>query len=105
MGDLEGLLVYTERVGQKAAESVARKVLREIRMILRPGYGYRTGKLRLGYKAIATPAGGAIVQTNSERLQPPIWKFVEFGTRRMAARPHIRPALEIVKARMARRSR
>ncbi len=108
MADLEGLLVYTERVGKKAAESVAKRILREIRLMLKPGYGYRTGKLSRGYRAIVTPAGAAIVQTDPDRGEVPsgkgsIWSFVEFGTKRMAARPHIRPAMEIVKARMARR--
>lgn len=110
MADLEGLLVYTEKVGQKAAEATAKRILKQVRRLLKPGYGYRTGKLYRGYKALATPVGGAIVQTDPDRGEVPsgtgsIWSFVEFGTTRMAARPHIRPAMEIVKAAMEREAR
>lgn len=105
MPDLEGLLVHIERIGKQEAEKVAKSVLREVRIILRPGYGYRTGKMRAGYKVVQTSAGAAIIQTNPQRLKPPIWKYVEFGTRKMRARAHIRPAMEIVKARRMRRGR
>lgn len=110
MADLEGLLVYTERVGQKVAESTAKRILKQVRRLLKPGHGYDTGKLYRGYKAIATPVGGAIVQTDPDRGPVPsgkgsIWSFVEFGTKKMRARPHIRPAMEIVKASMAREAR
>jgi len=96
---LEGLLISLERRANEHAERVAKSVLREIRTILVPGYGYDTGLLRRSYKVVKTSAGYAIVQTAPRRLKPPIWSFVEFGTRRMAARPHIRPAIETVKMR------
>lgn len=108
--DLEGLLVYTERVGKEAAEKTAKSIVRETKKLLVPGHGYDTGKLKRGYRAIRTALGWAVVQTDPDRGPVPsgtgsIWSFVEFGTKKMRARPHIRPAMEIVKARMARRSR
>lgn len=104
MTDIEGLLTYLDRVGEHQAMAVAQETVKETKRILRPGYGYRTGKLKRGYKAIKTPAGAAVVQTDPARVgKRPIWSYVEFGTRKMRARPHIRPALEIVRARFARR--
>ena len=96
---LEGLMVQMERRANEHGERVAKSIVREIRRILVPGYGYDTGLLRSGYGYVKTPYGYAIVQTRPRRLNPPIWKYVEFGTRRMAARPHIRPAIETVKLR------
>lgn len=96
---LEGLMVEMRRRADAHGEKVAKDILRQIRVILVPGYGYDTGLLRRSYGYIKTSEGYAIVQTAPRRLNPPVWKFVEFGTKRMAARPHIRPAIETVKAR------
>jgi HK97 gp10 family phage protein len=106
MADLEGLLTYMEECGKKSARNVADATVREVRKILKPGYGFRTGRLKRGYRAIVTPVGGAVVQTDPRRSgKRPVWFYVEFGTKKMRARPHIRPALEIVKARYRKRMR
>lgn len=96
---LEGLMIDLEVRSKKLGEKTAKSVLREIRRILVPGYGYDTGLLRKSYIVLPTPVGWSIVQTAQERVEPPIWYYVEFGTRRMHARPHVRPAIETVRAR------
>lgn len=53
-----------------------------------------TGELRAGYQAVPDGEGGASVVNPVPYLQ-----YVEFGTSEMHAEPHLRPAIEIVRAR------
>lgn len=50
--------------------------------------------LRGAYYADDGGEGGAML-----RCRVDYWHFVEFGTRYMAAQPHVRPAVEYVRAR------
>lgn len=55
-----------------------------------------TGKLRAGYRAVATETGAEIV------TDVYYWHMVEVGTVKMHAQPHVRPAIEVVRRRHAR---
>lgn len=46
--------------------------------------------LRDSYRVVRHPAGDGWLITTDRRY----WMFVEFGTRKMDAQPHIRPAIE-----------
>jgi HK97 gp10 family phage protein len=53
----------------------------------------RTHALEMGYRAIARGTGAEVV-TNVR-----YWAYVEFGTEDTRAQPHVRPAVEAVRAR------
>jgi HK97 gp10 family phage protein len=68
----------------------------------------RTGELRQSYKVLEDSAGG--VTFGSDKKYAP---FLEFGTRRMRPRPHVRPVVkemqvranEVIAAAIIRRQR
>jgi HK97 gp10 family phage protein len=71
----------------------------------------RTGNLRDGYSAAAVQARDAMGQFTDATLEirntarsvgngESYWDYVEFGTSRMEARPHIRPAMNRARGRM-----
>lgn len=53
-----------------------------------------TGRLHLSYYAEETPDGGVVIRSDAR-----YWLYVEYGTSVMAAQPHVRTAIEAVRAR------
>lgn len=84
---------------ERAEETVA-----EIRSIIDTRYppasrvgdppAYRSGKLWWGYEAARLPEGDAVVLTDVA-YSP----YLEYGTSKMAPRPHIGPSVEVVRRR------
>lgn len=116
-------LQVTLRAGQAAAEDslavIGLMVTNTVKTsVTKPPFsapgtppGLRTGGLRLSYKSEVrrshSARGGKYVAIYSDQTTiqpvPPGHKvdypeYLEFGTSRMAARPHLRPAVEAVKA-------
>ena len=81
---------YGEK-GQKIAEEAATQLVKEERQLV----PVRTGKLKASITMQKTKNG---VEVNTQ-LEP-YGKYVEDGTRKMAAKPFVRPALEKVRAMM-----
>lgn len=82
-----------------AAQKRCMEIAEEIVAIVRESPVTPTGathQLRNGYRAVPEGAGAAIV------TPVPYWHYVEFGTSKMAAEPHVRPAIEIVRRRHTR---
>ena len=80
----ERLRLAGARHGQRAAVRIAQQ-LRDEAAALAPG------RLGAALRAEETPDGAQV-------SMPFYARFLEFGTRRMAARPFLRPALERVRA-------
>lgn len=83
-------VVYAN-AARKRCLRVAEAIVNEI--VIEPETPVRTGRLEHGYHA-RDDGGGAVVATNT-----PYWQDVEFGTRHTRAKPHVRPAIETVRAR------
>jgi HK97 gp10 family phage protein len=78
---------------ERAVKETGNEVVNEARRIV----PVRTGRLRDSLKVgkaikdlLSDPARLEVVISSDA----PYWMFVEYGTRRMAARPYIRPAVE-----------
>ena len=81
---------YGEK-GQRIAEEAGRQLVKEERQLV----PVRTGKLKASITMQKTKNG---VEINTQ-LEP-YGKYVEDGTRKMAAKPFVRPALAKVRAMM-----
>lgn len=78
----------------KPAQRRCKQICDEIVDILRADPEPRvTGELLSSYRTVDRPPGAEIV------TDVRYWHFVEFGTSKMEAKPHIRPAVEIVRRR------
>jgi len=62
---------------------------------------YRTGNLRRSYRI--EPHQPEYVLVGSDEAIAPYAKYIEYGTRKMAARPHFRPAVDHHVAQLPRR--
>ncbi len=51
--------------------------------------------LKYSYQVVRHPTGDGWLVATDRRY----WVFVEFGTRKMQAQPHVRPAIEAARAR------
>lgn len=82
------------RSAAKRCLEVTEDIVDEIRSNpMTPYRGDGPPTLRESYYATPTGPGAAV------RCAVDYWRFVEFGTRYMSAEPHVRPALELVRAR------
>ncbi len=80
---------------QRRAHEIAREIVREIAES--PFTPVDTGRLKHGYYVDTDSNGDALIKSRTY-----YWKYVEFGTRKRKHRdeqPHLRPAIEIVRAR------
>ncbi len=78
------------RVAARAKSlEVAEEIVAEIKLLA----PVDTGRLKMGYHAEARSRGAVIVNDVY------YWKYVEYGTSRNEAQPHVRPAIELVKLR------
>lgn len=82
--------VYRKQA-QKACMDVAREIVAEIQR--QPQTPERTGNLEHSYRAVEAGDGAEVV-TDAD-----YWRWVEFGTEDTPRRPHVRPAIERVRAR------
>ena len=82
----------------EAARQRARDIAQEIcdEIATNPGTPELTGLLRYGYYVSEDANGDALVKSNVR-----YWQFVEFGSGHGDAQPHLRPAIEAVRARNA----
>lgn len=82
----------------KSAQRRCRQICEEIVEVIResPLTPRRTRALVKGYRAVNTPPGAEIVTPVD------YWKYVEFGTSKMDAEPHVRPAIELVRKKHLR---
>jgi len=85
-----------ERLYGAAARRLCLEVAQEIVAVIEasPMTPERTGRMERGYRAVPTPDGAAVVNPDAF-----YWRFQEFGTQDMPANPHVRPAIEQVRAR------
>ena len=78
---------------QKAVKETGEEVINEARRIVPVRTGRLRASLRVGKveKQLGTDPAYFAVNLSSDA---PYWGYVEYGTRHMAARPYIRPAVE-----------
>jgi len=79
----------------KACRERAEEIVAEIRRY--PGTPVLTGKLKSDYRVIDLHGGGVEIVNDD-----PYWRYQEFGTINMPKNPHVRPSIEIVRARRSR---
>lgn len=80
---------------QRRCVDIAQAIVDEIRAS--PRTPELTGALERGYRAVSAGGGGAAVVTDVE-----YWMHQEYGTSRMPANPHVRPAVDAVRTRSLR---
>lgn len=83
-------VLYAEPARRRCL-AVAQAIVAEIQTA--PATPEDTHTLEMGYRAVVEGTGAEIV--TSVRY----WRFVEFGTGKMRARPHVRPAIETIRQR------
>lgn len=93
---LEAVIRAANDGGRRGTRDVAREGVRRIKMILSVPYPpasqpgepphWRTEKLRKGYKLVPLPEAGWYTRV-------PYALYLEFGTRKMRPRPHVRPVV------------
>lgn len=83
--------VLYARPAQRRCMDICEEIVEVIRG--EPETPVRTGELLSGYRAVRDGAGAAVINPVD------YWHFVEFGTEYMKAEPHVRPAIETVRAR------
>ncbi|MDP8971147.1 MAG: hypothetical protein M3N52_11775 [Actinomycetota bacterium] len=96
--------VHYARVAREACRDVAEEIVREIRAHRDP---WLTGELLNGYRVKLDGDGALIINEATRPGRGGVvhyWKYVEFGTLRQGPdrpdkRPHVRPAIERVRAR------
>lgn len=84
-------VVYA-KAAQRRCLQIAEEIVEVVRASPATPTGF-TGKLRAGYRAVADGTGAAVVNDTY------YWYMVEFGTKKMRAQPHLRPAIEVVRGR------
>lgn len=86
-------VVYADSARRRCYQ-ICEDIVTEIRR--EPETPVETGALRAGYHALTDPPGAVVVSTAE------YWHYQEFGTHEMPANPHVRPAIEVVRARNLR---
>lgn len=82
------------RIAAKAsrrAHRIAQEIVDEI--ATNPHTPQVSGRLRYSYYVDTGAAGTAVIKSSA-----PYWKYVEFGTYKDEAQPHVGPAIEVIKA-------
>jgi hypothetical protein len=121
MGQASRNLNAVIRAGENASETalgvVGAMITNQVKILVtgppysRPGFppGLRTGGLRLSYRWEVNRGrgkrGAYVTVASDQRTHQPVppgkavvyAPYLEFGTSRMAARPHLRPAVEMIR--------
>lgn len=84
---------------QREVAKVAGEVLRDTLGNLYPGHGYDTGNLSRSYRMTGPHYSGAGAVSYLIGTGVTYAPFVEFGTYKMTARPHLGPALNKARAK------
>lgn len=90
-----------EKIGKKALRGAARKAMNEVRKEARSKAPEDSGLLEHNFGLLTRIKGADVMAKVGVRggarendTTPYYWRFVEFGTEHIAARPFLRPALE-----------
>jgi len=81
--------LYFASAAERCRE-ICQEIVDEIQMSPLTPVG-ATGRLKTGYR-VRLAGDGAEIYTDT-----PYWRYVEYGTSKMRAQPHVRPAIEVVR--------